>query len=98
MKKIITVLLSCIMLVSLTGCSMFESKINDIKGNLVGNGYTIDTFDNYGKRVMTTTGDKINIQGNPVETTSYYLQLLPLPLMVKKLNLVEIHVSLLKKD
>ena len=50
---------------------MFESEINDIKGNLVGNGYTIDTFDNYGKRVMTTTGDKINIQGNPVETTSY---------------------------
>ena len=48
MKKIITVLLSCIMLVSLTGCAMFESKINDIKGNLVGNGYTIDTFDNYG--------------------------------------------------
>ena len=71
MKKIITVLLSCIMLISLTGCAMFESKINDIKGNLVGNGYTIDTFDNYGKRVMTTTGDKINIQGNPVETTSY---------------------------
>ena len=42
MKKIITVLLSCIMLISLTGCAMFESKINDIKGNLVGNGYTID--------------------------------------------------------
>ena len=109
MKKIITVLLSCIMLISLTGCAMFESKINDIKGNLVGNGYTIDTFDNYGKRVMTTIGDKINIQGNPVETTLMivmevllqdmnYLQLLPLPLMVKKLNLVEIHVSLLKKN
>ena len=55
MKKIITVLLSCIMLISLTGCAMFESKINDIKGNLVGNGYTIDTFDNYGKRIMTAT-------------------------------------------
>ena len=27
MKKIITVLLSCIMLISLTGCAMFESKI-----------------------------------------------------------------------
>ena len=104
MKKIITVLLSCIMLVSLTGCAMFESKINDIKGNLVGNGYTIDTFDNYGKRVMTTTGDKINIQQllmivmEVLLQDMNYLQLLPLPLMVKKLNLVEIHVSLLKKD
>lgn len=45
--------------------------INDIKGDLVGNGYTIRTYDNYGSKVMTTTGDKINIQGNPVKTTSY---------------------------
>ena len=57
---------------------------------------------------MTTTGDKINIQGNPVETTSYdsdgsiiqvmnYLLLLRLLLMGKKLNLVGILVSLHKK-
>ena len=70
-KKILSLLIISVMALNLTGCAMFESEINDIKGNLVGNGYTIDTFDNYGKRVMTTTGDKINIQGNPVETTSY---------------------------
>ena len=70
-KKILSLLVVGVMALNLTGCAMFESEINDIKGNLVGNGYTIDTFDNYGKRVMTTTGDKINIQGNPVKTTSY---------------------------
>lgn len=70
-KKILSLLVVGVMALNLTGCAMFESEINDIKGNLVGNGYTIDTFDNYGKRVMTTAGDKINIQGNPVETTSY---------------------------
>ena len=70
-KKILSLLIISVMALNLTGCAMFESKISDIKGNLVGNGYTIDTFDNYGKRVMTATGDKINIQGNPVETTSY---------------------------
>lgn len=70
-KKILSLLVVGVMALNLTGCAMFESEINDIKGNLVGNGYTIDTFDNYGKRVMTTTGDKINIQGNLVETTSY---------------------------
>lgn len=48
-----------------------DDAINDIKGDLVGNGYTIRTYDNYGQKVMTTVGDKINIQGNPVETTSY---------------------------
>lgn len=37
----------------------------------MGNSYTITTYDNYGNRVMTTTGDKINVQGNAVETSSY---------------------------
>ena len=50
---------------------MLDSAINDLKGSLIGNGYVIDTYDNYGNKVMTTTGDKINIEGNPVETTSY---------------------------
>ena len=39
---------------------MLSSKLNDITGKLVGNSYTITTYDNYGNRVMTTTGDKIN--------------------------------------
>lgn len=57
---------------------------------------------------MTTTGDKINIQGNPVEQllmivmevllqVMNYLLLLLLLLMGKKLNLVGILVSLHKK-
>ena len=67
-KKILSLLIISVMALNLTGCAMFESKISDIKGNLVGNGYTIDTFDNYGKRVMTTTGDKINIDGQEIES------------------------------
>lgn len=109
MKKIITVLLSCIMLVSLTGCAMFESKINDINEILLVMVILLNTFDNYGKRVMTTTGDKINIQGNPVETTSYdsdgsiitgyeLSSVITITIDGQELNLVEIHVSLLKKD
>lgn len=48
-KKILSLLIISVMALNLTGCAMFESEISDIKGNLVGNGYTIDTFDNYGK-------------------------------------------------
>lgn len=36
--KRISVVCLCILL---SGCSMFQSAFNDIKGNLVGNGYTI---------------------------------------------------------
>lgn len=70
-KTILCMIMCMIFTFSITGCAAFNSKINDIKGNLVGNGYIINTYDNYGKLVMTTTGDKINIKGNAVETTSY---------------------------
>ena len=70
--KIMLLVTLCICLIGgATGCALLDDTINDIKGNLVGNGYTIRTYDNYGNKVMTTIGDKINIQGNPVKTTSY---------------------------
>lgn len=59
------------MIAGLSGCALFDDTMNDIKGNLDGNGYTIETYDNYGNKVMTTTGDKINVSGNKIETTSY---------------------------
>ena len=70
-KRIISIIAIVTMLFSLSGCSMLESKINDIKGNLVGNGYDIYTYDNYGEKVLETNGDKISITGNKTETTSY---------------------------
>lgn len=70
-KKIVGIIACVTLLCAMTGCAMLDSAINDLKGSLIGNGYVIDTYDNYGNKVMTTTGDKINIEGNPVETTSY---------------------------
>lgn len=70
-KRVISIITIVVMLFSLSGCSMLESKINDLKGNLVGNGYDIYTYDNYGDLVLTTSGDKISISGNKTETTSY---------------------------
>ena len=70
-KRVISIIAIVAMLFSISGCSMLESKINDIKGNLVGNGYDIYTYDNYGDKVLETSGDKISITGNKTETTSY---------------------------
>lgn len=70
-KRIISIFAIATLLLSLSGCSMLESAVNDIKGNLVGNGYDIYTYDNYGDLVLTTSGDKISISGNKTETTSY---------------------------
>lgn len=70
-KKIVTIVTMCCFIAALSGCAMLESEFNDIKGSLIGNGYRIDTYDNYGSKVLETSGDKINISGNKVETTSY---------------------------
>lgn len=70
-KKLTAVILMMLMVFSISGCAILDSKLNDIKGSLIGNSYTIRTYDNYGSIVMTATGGRINIVGNPVETTSY---------------------------
>lgn len=70
-ERIISAMVIMVMIFSLTGCAALESNINDIKGSLVGNGYDIYTYDNYGDLVLSTSGDKISITGNKTETTSY---------------------------
>lgn len=58
-KKLRLILLTvmCLCLIGgVAGCAVLDDAINEIKGNLVGNGYTIRTYDNYGSKVMTTTG------------------------------------------
>ena len=59
MAGLLVVLMAC---VSLSGCSWLDSKIHEFKGSLIGNTYTIDTFDNFGRKIMTTTGKKVNVK------------------------------------
>ena len=70
-KRIFAVLLSAILVVALTGCSKLSSIINEIHGSLIGNNYTVYTYDNYGNQTLKTSGKKISITGNKIETVSY---------------------------
>lgn len=38
---------------------------------ILGNNYTVYTYDNYGNQTLKTSGKKISITGNKIETTSY---------------------------
>ena len=70
--KVLLATIICICVITgLTGCAANDDYLNDVKGNLSGNSYTIYTYDNYGKKVMTTTGDKINIAGNKTKSKGY---------------------------
>lgn len=70
--KVLLAIIICICIITgLTGCAANDDYMNDVKGNLSGNSYTIYTYDNYGQKVMTTTGDKINIAGNKTKSKGY---------------------------
>ena len=64
-------LVAMISIFVVSGCAKLASAINDIKGSLLGNQYTIYTYDNFGNLVLETSGKKIDIAGNPVKNTSY---------------------------
>ena len=70
-RKIRMILLPAVLLFLLTGCAKVGSIINDIHGSLTGNNYTVYTYDNYGNQTLKTSGKKISITGNKIETTSY---------------------------
>jgi len=54
--------------VALAGCAWLSSRLNDLKGSLIGNRYTIETYDNYGALTFTATGNKIDLEGNTTTT------------------------------
>ena len=65
-NKKILFLIAIVFVFALSGCASLRSYLNDLKGNLVGNSFTIETYDNYGSLTMTSQGDKINLKGNRV--------------------------------
>lgn len=70
-KALLAIIICICIFIGITGCAANDDYMNDVKGNLSGNSYTIYTYDNYGQKVMTTTGDKINIAGNKTKSKGY---------------------------
>lgn len=64
------ILMAMISVLSLTGCGAISSAVNDFKGSIVGNSYTIDSFDNSGNLMSKMNGEKIDIEGNTTKSTS----------------------------
>lgn len=70
-QKQMNFFLPVVLLFFLTGCGKLGSVINDIHGSLIGNNYTIYTYDNYGDQTLKTSGKKISITGNKTKNISY---------------------------
>ncbi len=68
LRHVLLAVCALVLVAAAAGCAWLGSRLNDIKGSLIGNGYVIETYDNYGSLTFTTTGDKIDLEGNTVET------------------------------
>ena len=64
------ILCLCLLLTSLTGCAWFSNETKNIKGELIGNHFAIDFYDNFGNKVVTIEGEKVGMEANYVKSKS----------------------------
>lgn len=69
-RKIAIILSICLLISSLTGCAWFSNEMKNIKGELIGNHFTIDFYDNFGNDILTIDGKKVGLEANYVKTAS----------------------------
>ena len=71
MKKSFFATIMLVLILLLNGCAGMQGTVNELRGDITGNTYRIDTFDNFGNKTMTTHGTKINVTPNIVNERSY---------------------------
>ncbi len=70
-RLIAMVCLVVMLCASVTGCAWFDSKVNDLRGDLAGVSYRAEFYDNSGNLNLITTGERISIESNKVKERGY---------------------------
>lgn len=70
-KSVLVILVAMSLLISLSGCAMFESELNSLNGSIIGNTYECQFYSNDGNKFMTLTGQKIDISSNIIKERTY---------------------------
>lgn len=60
----------CVLLTNLTSCAWLANKMKNIKGELIGNHFEIDFYDNFGNSIVTMEGNKVGMEANYIKTES----------------------------
>ncbi|MBT1162944.1 DUF5052 family protein [Bifidobacterium sp. SO1] len=68
--RITGILLTMAMIVPLASCAAFSSIWGDVKGQLVGQAFTMTAFDNSGNETLTAHGTKVGMSGNKVKDSA----------------------------
>ena len=66
---VIMAMVFCISFV-FSGCAWFSNEMKNIKGELIGNHFDINFYDNNGNNILNIEGKKVGLSSNYVETKS----------------------------
>lgn len=71
-KRYLGIVAAILCMLSLAGCGIaaWKSKISDIKGELIGNSFICQFYDNYGDLFLTASGKKVGITSNIIKESS----------------------------
>lgn len=58
----------CLLVFTLSSCALFSNEMKNIKGELIGNNFTIDFYDHFGSNKLTLNGQKVGLEANYVNT------------------------------
>ena len=63
-KRIISLVISITAIISLCSCASIDTSLKVMKGELVGNGYDIGQWDNFGNPVLTISGSRVALSSD----------------------------------
>ncbi len=69
-RRLISILFCFCLILTLGSCAFLSSKVKSIKGELIGNNFVIDFYDNFGNDILTINGNKVGLEANYVKTKS----------------------------
>lgn len=61
LKLINLVIIVCLVGTSIVGCAKIKDLVGKIKGDLVGQQFSISTYDDYGNKTLTVEGKKVTV-------------------------------------
>lgn len=63
-RKVVPIIcIAIVMVTALFGCANLKSWVQSVKGELIGNRYTVWEYDNFGNKILTIHGDKVALAG-----------------------------------
>lgn len=71
MKKLVAIIIGLVAVISMSGCAMLESEVNELRGDISGNTYECQFYSNSGEKFMTMEGQKIDMASNIVKEKVY---------------------------